>query len=142
MNKKRCSLWVLIALAVAGCASSGGGGGSGEETDFTHSLGRVSYAVLNQGLDRILPRYQYAVRRREEQFSNFYIETDWKVREPFADEQAEGYTAARTRLVIQGRRSDGPVFRTSVQVENHVRSASTHDLDVHRALHGPACPHI
>jgi hypothetical protein len=130
MRKSKALAWVLVAAVTAGCASGGGGGGGGDDsarTSWSKSLGRITYPVLLSGADRIFQKYNFAIYRQREQFATIYMETDWNVRKPFADEAAQGVTEARTRFLLNGRRSDGPVFSTVIEAENQVRTSVDHE---------------
>ncbi|MFP3947929.1 MAG: hypothetical protein ACLFWG_04295, partial [Longimicrobiales bacterium] len=51
-------------------------------------------------------------------------ETGWKGRTPLSDEQMQGVTAARTRLLIRGQRVEGGRYRALLEGENEVRTDS------------------
>lgn len=115
-------VFVATSLAILAACASGGGGDS--DTEYDRSLGRITYRTLAEGVDKIFRKYTIPIYRQEEQYATVYIESEWISREPFESEVAQGAVAARSRFVINGRRSSGPVFRTTITVENQVRTES------------------
>lgn len=113
-------------LALFGCASGGGGGGEAPHT-IQENLSRVLQQPFEEGLDKVWSRYQIPERRRESQFRSLYYESQWMEREPTPAEVAQGATAARNRVTVQGRRVgdtlDGQgIFSLTWEVENQIRS--------------------
>lgn len=61
-----------------------------------------------------------------------YMETDWKERDLFADEVAQGITEARSRIFVRARprtAQASSLQSVSMEVENHVRFEGVDDWD-------------
>lgn len=123
-------LLVALVILLGGCASTGGQERS--STDYSENMGRVLYSTLMEGMQTILPRYNLALERREEQFSTLHFQTEWKPREVTAEEEQNNVIQAQERLVLRGRRTgtepDGEgLFRVRLEAQNRVRSRSRSD---------------
>lgn len=119
------SLAVLTVVAgtLGGCIPAASGRGDSTATTFAEELGRVSYERLRGAVDRILVgKRGFRLRRRDEQYATLYYETEWRTREPFADEAEAGVTGARSRIVIRGRRVGGEGYAVTFEGENEVRT--------------------
>jgi hypothetical protein len=115
--------WCTIALLfLAACASSGSGGASAL---FQRNIGNASRPDAMDRSLRIVHQFQYEVFRQDEG-ANIRIETHWKPRLPFEDEQVLGITAAETRLIITAiLRNDLKAtasYDVNLTVENRVRT--------------------
>ena len=120
-------LLVPALVLAGGCASTGGGAPDEPSATFEEEMGRVMVPLLEEGLLKIFPKYNLAIRRREEQYSTLYYETEWRPREVTAAERQQGVVDARQRVILRGRRSStdpsgGGVFRVSFEAENEVRT--------------------
>lgn len=117
----------FFAMVVAGCASAGGAAPDEPSATFQEEMGRVMLPLLEEGLLKIFPKYNLAIRRREAQYGTLYYETEWRPRELTATERELGVLDARQRAILRGRRSStdpsgGGVFRVSFEAENEVRT--------------------
>lgn len=119
-----------LALAAgfvsAACSSGGGGGGIQDPSVYEEELGRVAIQDLTASLDRILQKHNYDITRREEIYSTVYYETLWKPREAQPDELSQGVIAARSRIIVEGRRgggggTEGDIFRVFMKFENQAQ---------------------
>ena len=91
----------LIAITV-GCAGSSSGGFS--SASYLTDLGLTTNIGFRTESDRILVRKnQYIVQLIEESLDRSYLETAWKDRLPFEDEQAAGVIQAKSRIILEGR---------------------------------------
>lgn len=117
---------LLLAVQAVGCAGTRASGNV-YETD----LGRTTAQALFEHVPKVFDRYTFDVLRAEERGEmGLYYETEWKVREPMEDEAALGYQEARTRILIEARRSgvplgDIPLFRVRFTAENRLRKTSS-----------------
>lgn len=111
---------VLIPCAMAGCASMSGG--VRDATTYTADLGTVAFESLTRGMEEVLvDRYGFALAQREAQYASVYYATEWS---EIAEEERgsdAAVTAARERIVIRGRRSDG-YYRVSFHGERRIRT--------------------
>lgn len=129
MHSRMMSGLLVLLVAVGGCASSGGGG-SDDASEYQKNLGRLLAGPLQEGMDKILPKHQIAVRRTEFTASTLYWEGEWMSREATAEEREEGVTDARQRLLVTGRRtgydpSGAPLYRVTFVAENEVQTEAT-----------------
>lgn len=142
MRNPRIVRWSLLAtLVAAGCASAGMDGEALAARTFAADLGRVTYQALRDAVDDVLVGERgFDLVREEEQYSTLYYETAWRRREPFPDEERTGVTAARSRLVVRGRRGGGELYGATFEGENEVRTRDdptwhaapvTEDFEVH-----------
>jgi len=119
-NRQRRLLFLVGALLfAAGCASGGGGPGIQDPSLFRRDMGRATYLDIREGVDKILTKYGFNVWRFQENFSSLYFETDWLMREPYPEERDLGVERARSRIILEGRRS-GDLFRLRFSAENEV----------------------
>lgn len=124
---------LVIATLMAGCASFMGDDTTGYR-DITLSAGGAPAHDVYVKTARILNRHMYETVRQEESSQMLYFETRWRYREPFEDEQAQGITAARTRLMVQARprlaavaAGGSNLYRVQIVAENMVRLADSQE---------------
>ncbi len=115
---------LLCALA-AGCAT--GGVSSQNANLWREDMGRVTRATLETGLDKIVRKYALQIARTQDSSREIYYETIWTEREVMADEQTQGVTHARNRILLKGRRLESTmggsgVYRITWELENEVTS--------------------
>jgi len=120
-----------VVLLPAGCASGGGGG----DAVFRAELGIATEADAVTISDRVFSQFQYTLARTDDP-PNLRMETEWRVREPFQDERAQGITEAESRLVVSGRQrletELGSQFAMTLMVENRVRTGVSGEwVDTH-----------
>lgn len=129
------SVVVAVALLVLlpGCATGGGGETTGSST-FSENLGRLLLPPFKEAMDRlVINRYQYALRREDEQFTSVHYQMQWKADVPTPLERGRGVTDARHRVVFDGRRletdpgSGGGIYRMTLNAEYQVRSETNPD---------------
>ena len=115
--KGMCAL-LLLALTLGACASTGGG-----RSEVTRSVGTSSRGELDETVRTILTRNQY-VLEREQLETNMLYETRWRLRQPFADEVAQGATSAESRIIVRARpRSrEANIYTVTVTFENRIRT--------------------
>ncbi len=121
--KISASRWVLGAgaLLVTGCAALSGGGSL--DGSVQRNVGVASHYDLAEKASRVIQLNQFEVER-EEYDGIFYIETRWRDRAPFDDEQANGVEAAQSRMIVRGSPRapdpDGQLYNVTVIVQNRV----------------------
>ena len=111
------SLLLAAGLLTVACASTGSGGVR-DPSVFRHEIGRASYADIVSGVDRILTKHGFTVRRFEENYNTVYFETDWQPRELEQAEVDQGLQRARIRILIRGRRGAADLFRVDFSGES------------------------
>ena len=112
MMRSRVAAGLFSAVVLlAGCASSGASGLS-DPSEIRRDLGRSSYAMVMEGVEKILvTKNEFSLQRFEENFNTIFFETDWQTRAALASERVDGILQVRTRMVIEGRRSANATFR-------------------------------
>ncbi len=118
---------LFIVLAVfTGCSGSGssaGGGSSTYRTSLTTTDGETIVRVVNEAL---LTRYGYRFQREVATSEDILYETEWKDLTATRDEQAQGYSFARTRITItarpRSRASAGATFSSRFVAETELRA--------------------
>jgi hypothetical protein len=116
-------LVALLALTVlVGC---GGARGATNVAHFARGVGQGTAVETVDKSMRVLTLHQFELER-EEAAPNIYIETRWRDRTPFADEQGLGINAAQVRAMVRARpRSTtsgmGEVYAVDLTVEQRVR---------------------
>src|SRR5262245_50463518 len=116
-------LWLGFVL-LAGCASAGNVGPDANASRFERQLGTGSANDINLKADKILGKYQFEIQQRSLP-PNIYIETKWRRRRPFADEEALGVTVAETRAIVRGKTrgttASLDVYTVNLTIENRVQ---------------------
>jgi hypothetical protein len=119
--------WMFVALLVTipfGCASAGGG----SDAVFRAELGMATEADARTVGERVFNQFQYTLSRVDEP-PNLRMESEWRLREPLADERSLGIVQAESRLVLIGRQrletELGSQFAMTLMVENRVRAGAT-----------------
>ena len=109
---------VVLSLA---CAT----GGSSPTGAFSQNVGLATAVETAEMSRRILGLHQFEILE-EQPAPNIYIETRWRERTPFADEQALGVVAAEVRAIVRARPRSGTsqmgqVYNVELRVEQRVR---------------------
>jgi hypothetical protein len=115
---------LFLALIISGCAGSSSGKKAASHT-YSTSLGTATTFDLNDATTQAFNKFQFQVLRYEESGDRIYVETQWKHRTPFEDEQQAGIVEARTRIIMEARpriRSGGGTKLHTIQLigENSV----------------------
>jgi hypothetical protein len=119
----------LIGGALCACAS--GGGLEANRARFERDVGVATWA---EGYDRavkIIRQHQFELERETDP-PVLYLETRWRNRVPFDDEQALGIGDAQVRLIVRGNvrnttSMQGDLYSVSMVVENRVQLRSSVD---------------
>jgi len=113
----------LTLILAAACASTAGSG-EASRAGFQRTVGTASALDATEKALKVLSLFQFEIRRQD-QVPSIVIETEWRRRDPFADELELGILAAENRVFVTGRRRAetelGPIFNVSLAVENRVR---------------------
>lgn len=91
----------LAAVSLGGCKVSEGTTGA-KQNVVKETISISSQDDFNRYTERVLLRQNYLVYRQESS-SEFYLETDWKIRLPTETELARGISEARTKVILRGR---------------------------------------
>jgi len=119
---------ILVAGTIAsGCASAGAGANS---TRFERDVGTGSATDVYNRSMKIIRQYFFELERETTE-SMIYLETRWRDRTPFADEQALGIERAQNRIIIRATpRSQmgmGEIYSVNLIVENRVQVRGSMD---------------
>jgi hypothetical protein len=120
-NRPWPAMLLLLAALLGACASSGG-----SPTLYQRDVGNASVADAMRLTTLIISRFHYEVyQTTEEPF--LQVETHWRPRAPFGDEQALGVTSAENRLLViarsRGETEFASTYNLRLVVENRVRVA-------------------
>ncbi|MDZ7362788.1 MAG: hypothetical protein ONB46_18990 [candidate division KSB1 bacterium] len=93
----------LAWLVLISCA-----GGSAQKTrdagnKYSAALGLASTYDFNDITRKAFDKYQFQVERYVESGDRIYLETQWKLRRLFEDEQAQGVVEAQSRIIMETR---------------------------------------
>lgn len=115
---------VTAAAVVMGCSSGNPADSAATASRFERALGTGSPTDIIQRTDKVFSKYQFELHQRGE-LPNLYIETKWRNRAPFEDEEALGIVAAQTRAIVRGQRRIGgtnsEIYAAVLTVENRVQ---------------------
>lgn len=107
--------------AAAGCASLAE---QGDPSTFRQDVGTSTRHDVLQESERLLLASGFQVRRQDTD-PRIFIETHWRDRAPFQDEEESGVVDAQSRIVIVARPRTstglGELYAVEMQVENRVR---------------------
>lgn len=92
-------LSLLVVLVATGCASSGSESG---DSVYRERLVLATESDAVRIAESVLPQFGYNPDH-EVQGNTLVIETSWRSRSPFPDEEAEGIEEAQTRVIVEGR---------------------------------------
>lgn len=114
-----------VALLAVACVS--GGRSATPTAEVTRDVGVASAADFQRGVPTVLRRSGYEIIRTDGP-PQLYVETEWRVREPFADEAARGVSRARMRVLVRGRArgemgTAEPLYAVTLIVESWARIA-------------------
>jgi hypothetical protein len=120
--RKAVALAVLVGTMVgSACASAGP---EANRTRFQRNVGQATPAFARELAMRILTQYGFVVER-EEPIPNIMIQTRWKPRAPFPDEEALGIRSAENRMLVTARprtaTNNAQIYSVDVVIENRVQ---------------------
>lgn len=122
-------IWILVLtlLSAAAACASGGGGAS---PVYRRDIGNASFVDALSRSELVLARSHYEILNLDT-IPFIRIETHWRPRPPFADEQTLGITEAESRVIVtarvRGETDIGSVYNVQMTVENRVRLAGGPD---------------
>jgi hypothetical protein len=118
----RRAVLLLVGLVLLGACAGGGR----VAPVYQRDIGNASRADLLSRAMLILTRFHYEVHHQELD-PEIRIETHWRERPPFADEQVLGITHGENKVTVLGRvrgeAMDASVYHIRMVVENRVRVA-------------------
>ncbi len=108
----------ILSILVLQMGCSGASNSTSTRNSFRESLGSTSAAQLRKSLGDIVQRkYQYQLERETYSPEDIYVETRWRDDSALADEREQGFSFARTRLIITARpRNRTPGMGATVSV--------------------------
>ena len=117
----RFILTCVSLLFLNNCSSTISNGSSSNLGQYSKPLG-VSYRAEFAGVIRVVieNKHQYVIIRQEETARDVYIETDWKERNVFEDEQEKDIISARTRLIFRARPRHAGQYTIHMFADNEV----------------------
>ena len=117
----RFILTCVSLLFLNNCSSTISNGSSSNLGQYSKPLG-VSYRAEFAGVIRVVieNKYQYVIIRQEETARDVYIETDWKERNVFEDEEEKDIVSARTRLIFRARPRHAGQYTIHMFADNEV----------------------
>jgi hypothetical protein len=124
---------ILLGLALAGLISCAGS--SSQKTrdagnKYSAAVGLASTYDFGDITRKAFDKYLFQVERYIESGERIYVETQWKLRRLFDDEQMQGVVEAQSRIILETRpriRSGGEAKLSTVQftAENKVLLANS-----------------
>lgn len=118
---------MLLCMLAAACA---GRGTDADRARFARDIGPASTRDAYEKSMKVVRQHQFQVER-ETAPPNLYIETRWRDRAPFDDEQARGIVAAQVRMIVRGTPrtggAQGDVVNVQVNIENRVQLMGSPD---------------
>jgi hypothetical protein len=117
----RFILTCVSLLFLNNCSSTISNGSSSNLGQYSKPLG-VSYRAEFAGVIRVVieNKHQYVIIRQEETARDVYIETDWKERNVFEDEEEKDIVSARTRLIFRARPRHAGQYTIHMFADNEV----------------------
>ena len=108
----------ILSILVLQVGCSGASSSTSTRNSFRESLGSTSAAQLQKSLGDIVQRkYHYQLERETYSPEDIYVETRWQDDSALDDERAQGFSFARTRLIITARpRNRTPGMGATVSV--------------------------
>jgi len=105
---------VLLLLSACGRANLDRG-------SFQQTVGRATFYDIAEEVPLILGDNGYAIDEALRTKRIVSFTTNWRRRAPFEDEAEQGAKLARTRLVVEGRKSVGRTYTLRIRAENEVQ---------------------
>ena len=131
MSKTFCRLVLGLALAgLIACAGSSSQKTRDSGNKYTDSVGLASTYDFGDITRKAFDKYLFQVERYVESGDRIYVETQWKLRRLFDDEQIQGVVEAQSRIIMETRpriRSGGEAKLSTVHftAENKIMLANS-----------------
>ena len=113
---------LILVLAMAACSSAQGP--EANRSRFMRNVGQAQPITARELAMRIITQYGFTVEL-EQPIPNLVIQTRWRERAPFADEEALGIQHAQNRMFITTRprsaTNNALTHSVDVVIENRVR---------------------
>jgi hypothetical protein len=125
------SLWhATVALTITAAACATGSGVDANSSRFERDVGVATALDAYEKSMKVIRQYQFDIER-ETQEGRIYIETRWRGRTPFADEQALGIAAAQNRVIVRtaprSSTGQGELYSVNLVIENRVNVQGSPD---------------
>jgi hypothetical protein len=115
---------VVVAVMFSSCASARGAGPEANRTRFQRNVGLATPQYARELAMRIITQYGFVVEQ-EEGVPAMMIQTRWKQRAPFPDEEALGISVAQNRMIVHARprsaTTNALTYSVDVVIENRVQ---------------------
>jgi hypothetical protein len=126
-NLVRSLVPLAAVLLLAACSARGT---DANLTRFDRSVGVGTATDIQDRVMKVLRLHQFVIEREQDP-PNIYIETRWRNRRPFEDEQHLGITAAQIRAIVRtSSRSSTPqgqLFNVNLRIETRVQLPGSSD---------------
>jgi hypothetical protein len=123
---------LLLASVLAACSAATTANAPGTATRFERGLGVASARDVMDKTVKVIRQHQFEVFRTENP-PNLYLETHWRSRAPFDDEQMQGVTAAQTRVIMRaaprGTSTLAEFYSVDLTIENKVQRGGSETWD-------------
>jgi hypothetical protein len=122
---RRSVALLILSFGLAACATAGP---EANRTRFQRNVGQATPTTARELTLRILNQYGFVVEL-EQPVPNIVIQTRWRERAPFADEEALGIQHAQNRMFIMARprsaTNNALTYTVDVVIENRVQLAGS-----------------
>jgi hypothetical protein len=120
----------LVLVCLLGCSGTSSKGVKNSSNKYSTTVGLASTYDFGDITRKAFDKYQFQVERYVESGDRIYVETQWKLRRLFDDEQAQGVVEAQSRIILETRpriRSGGEAKLSTVHftAENKIMLANT-----------------
>jgi hypothetical protein len=120
----RRTLFVMCLVAISGCSGAMQANNAATATRFERGLGMASARDVMDKTSKVIRQHQFEVFRSENP-PNLYLETHWRTRAPFEDEERVGVVAAQTRVIMRaqqrGTSTLADFYSVDLTIENRVQ---------------------
>ena len=90
----------LSIIGLIGCYTQPGTPGELNRISYRHHLGKATSFGFQEVTRQIFSKYGYAVDRFDKRSAYLTIESNWKLRQPTASELINGFSEAKTQIII------------------------------------------
>ena len=106
-------LAAFVAVGLAGCVTSGA---SSNDGSYRERLGTATpNDIIRETENTLVSRYNYRFDRRVTTSEDLRFITQWNVHSPLDDEQQQGISQCRTRIIVNAR----PKSRAGTEVRTY-----------------------
>ena len=90
----------LSIIGLIGCYTQPGTPGELNRISYRHHLGKATSFGFQEVTRQIFSKYGYAVDRFDKRSAYLTIESNWKLRQPTPSELINGFSEAKTQIII------------------------------------------